>query len=637
MNLTNTLTKAVVVLVASAAVLGFAFSAKAACTPTTTYGYTAAGVTLRSGAKGPAVVALQTGLKAFGGATTIAIDGSYGPMTANAVKMFQASKMLSADGIAGPMTQNALAAASATTTSCDTNTGGSNGSLSGEGSIDVKNVNDADDTSLSEGQSGAEIGTIKLEAQDGDVRINRIDVTFNADGANDEMDPWKTFDSVSLEVDGDEIASMDTGSKSDWDETSTNDTYRLRFSGIDLVVNEDDTAEITVVADIASSVDGTNDGEDWEIEFASNPGDADGIRFEDGDGFLDEAGSTDTASFSIEESGATSEFTVSKDSSSPSAGSMEVKENTSTTETIAVFKVKADSDGADIKINDFPVDITIGSTGTGDNLDEVVDDVYIVVDGTTYNTDDSIGTGSTQTFNYGDLEDDDVVVNAGDTMKVTVKVKFKSQGTNAANYANGSTVLAEANVASGDVEDADSGDDVGTVDGTASAETMTLYSTGVSVSDFEVIGDNPKVTSDDTGAHTKLSWTVRYKMTAFGDDFYIPKGVLQGTTLAGQATAGLAYTVYDETGAAVTTSGTESASAISSTADTDTGRFVINEGDTETFTATISVATGTITAGHYVRAQLEAVGYDTDTSGNVTNYDLSPAQDYYTLSDTLDA
>ncbi len=76
---------------------------------------------------------------------------------------------------------------------------------------------------------------------------------------------------------------------------------------------------------------------------------------------------------------------------------------------------------------------------------------------------------------------------------------------------------------------------------------------------------------------------------------------------------------------------------MSSTADdTDhTGYYTVNEGDTETFTATISEGATGITAGHFIKAQLQKLGYNTDGVSNVTQVDLLPASDYDTLSGSL--
>ncbi len=66
--------------------------------------------TLRRGAKGASVVALQNALTTLGYPPGTP-DGSYGATTAEAVAAFQAAKSLTADGAAGPKTLAAINAA----------------------------------------------------------------------------------------------------------------------------------------------------------------------------------------------------------------------------------------------------------------------------------------------------------------------------------------------------------------------------------------------------------------------------------------------------------------------------------------------------------------------------------------------
>ena len=63
-------------------------------------------ITTSQGSSGSAVVALQRQLNAHGASLTV--DGSFGPLTASAVRSFQSSHGLGVDGIAGPQTWQAL-------------------------------------------------------------------------------------------------------------------------------------------------------------------------------------------------------------------------------------------------------------------------------------------------------------------------------------------------------------------------------------------------------------------------------------------------------------------------------------------------------------------------------------------------
>jgi peptidoglycan hydrolase-like protein with peptidoglycan-binding domain len=63
-------------------------------------------VTRRQGDQGEAVSAIQSQLASRG--MGVAVDGDYGPQTADAVKTYQRQKGLLVDGIVGPKTWNAL-------------------------------------------------------------------------------------------------------------------------------------------------------------------------------------------------------------------------------------------------------------------------------------------------------------------------------------------------------------------------------------------------------------------------------------------------------------------------------------------------------------------------------------------------
>lgn len=67
----------------------------------------AAATTLRQGSKGASVQLLQSLLKTAG-ASSLTVDGSFGPKTTAAVKSFQSAHGLKPDGIAGPATWKAL-------------------------------------------------------------------------------------------------------------------------------------------------------------------------------------------------------------------------------------------------------------------------------------------------------------------------------------------------------------------------------------------------------------------------------------------------------------------------------------------------------------------------------------------------
>ena len=67
-------------------------------------------ITVETGARGPAVSAVQHNMRFAYGFTSLAVDGVFGPGTDAAVRAFQGRFTLAVDGIVGPVTWNRLIA-----------------------------------------------------------------------------------------------------------------------------------------------------------------------------------------------------------------------------------------------------------------------------------------------------------------------------------------------------------------------------------------------------------------------------------------------------------------------------------------------------------------------------------------------
>lgn len=665
---------------------------------------------MKSGMSGPGISTLQAALNSVNAGGTIVVDGKFGPATASAVRQFQMSHGLTADGVVGPMTGAALAAATygtitvptgpfpagcssasgySTTTGmpcsggssgsfpagcsssagyssttgkpCSGSSSGSNDSTLSGGETDISdiNVNDADDDTINEGSDKAPVAEIEFDVDDADAKLVRADVVFQSiDGQTSPEDkPWRVFDKVYLMDGSTTVASMDSDDEDMWDDASddlgsntTADAYRIRFNNINEVYNEGDTGSLWVAVDIASSVDGSDSGDaEWAVGL-----DTDGLRFTDGAGLDTFAETTDIAEFSIQESGGDSEFSVTEDSSSPDASSLEVKANSSTTVTLAIFNADADEDGGDVKLVDFPVGIKInwveGSAADATDFTDIIDEIIVEIDGQEYTGDyvnascagdTTLATCSdddTATFVFDDIDDDDIIIEAGDELNVTVKAKLRSQGASGSTaYANGTTIQAFAKVGtnSANVEDADTGDDIGDVSGNATADVFTLFSDGISA---ELTGGlNPSITENDDGDNTKLTYNLTFEVSAFGHDVYVPKAVAETSS----ASAGLIYEIETSGGIVDTTETDATNGSLQSSADEiGSDYYLVEEGETETFTVTISLGLNSVspTPGFY-HVQLNAIQFSTTNQDGSpeSSYTLSPENDFDTNDGQLDA
>jgi hypothetical protein len=92
-----------------------------------------AGPTLRRGAAGPGVAALQRALGSLG--IDIAVDGTFGANTERAVRAFQSRSGLAADGVVEARTKAAIHLRSTASTNCDGTEAHPNSSISCAGSI----------------------------------------------------------------------------------------------------------------------------------------------------------------------------------------------------------------------------------------------------------------------------------------------------------------------------------------------------------------------------------------------------------------------------------------------------------------------------------------------------------------------
>lgn len=578
------------------------------------------------GALGADVLALQRFLNGSAD-TRVAVSGAgspgfetqyYGPATAGAVSRFQVkyrSEILTPAGLVNPTGYFGPSSRAKVNTLCTvtppvtppSNNNGNNDSdtgalKGGEASLSNFDVNDGDDTSLSEGQNNGPVMDVEFDVDDGDIRIDRIDVAFDRTSADGDEDPWDVFDTVSIWANGKKIAEKDVSDDAAWDEDEPeNGDYRVRLTDIDYVVREGDTAAFTVAVSPANTVEDAG-AVTWETFIPDE-----GVRAVDSLNLSHYEGETSqTVQFDIGTEGEGDDLVVQTSSEDPDASVLEVNRS-SASDWLKVFAFQLDADDSedDVTINSLPITVDLTDS---ENYDDIVRDARLVVDGETYD-EVTIDNGNTDTAVLTfDIGHDDLVIDAGDSVDVELELEFNAlaeadEGTRVQAYVTGSQA---------DDIDAEGADDLSAsqISGTATGEIHTLRTGGTSSGDVTtdaVLKTNSSATTDDDEG----VFTVEFEVAAFEQDVYIDNTAARGTTTS---TAGVNYILEDSSGDEVT-SGSVSAN-LDATADLVGGRYRVLEGETETFTLTVEYDPAD--SGFY-KLQLYTINYN-DTSADPDTY-----------------
>lgn len=586
---------------------------------------------LSSGAKGGDVMKLQqflnadpdTRVAATGAGSVGAETEFYGPATAAAVSKFQVkyrSEILSPAGLVnptgyfGPSSRTSANAKCVSAPVVDTDDGDMDEDedeedededfeLSGEASLDKFEIDDADDSDVEEGSEDVEIAEITIEFSDGDAEISRLDLAFTQTGA----DAWEAFETISLWVDGDKVAEEDADSKSDY--LGDEDNGIIRFTGLDLVGMEDEELVIVVAATIQNNLDVAELGT-WDVDgIALRFFDAEGVATtEDGAPVTD-----DTAEFTIEVEGTDDEVIVKTSSDDPDSTTLQLEDDKkSDFMTVFAFDLDTDDSTNDITFDEIIVTVDATEDGTlATTTALLINDATLVIDGEEYD-DVTIVHGTTGTFTF-DL-DDELVVDAGDRVTVEFQVEFKSLST----LLEGATIQASITGSTG--VDSEGADTV-TASGAATGDEHTLRTEGA-VLEFVSATETQKDNSDATTTDDSGTFVLKFEVTAFEADLFINKTAASGTAMG---TVGVNYLVTDGSGSVVSV-GTPTQS-LSSSASTEGGQYKIDEGETETFTLTVSIDP---TATGFYGVQVYSLNFKTTAGNPVTQQKALPAEDYET-------
>lgn len=281
---------------------------------------------------------------------------------------------------------------------------------------------------------------------------------------------------------------------------------------------------------------------------------------------------------------------------------------------VTLLEYTIEAKGGDASIDTLFIDLVTGAA----DVSAVVNGIGLYIDSVIYEFDENVSWIDANTSSFGFNTHGSMVIASGTKKTVQVFAQFNPQS---GNYLNGETVQVRV---SGDVADQTIATSQGTIvpeqiDGSATGDVHTLVSAGIVLPT-----DGVETITETLGTNDTVGvFAIEFEVAAVEGDFYITDNVAASTSASDGVT-------YEVSGGSATTSAT-----LSSTADEDTaGVFTVKEGETETFTLTVTVdplATG----AH--RVTLTEVNFSASTNGtsNIQVYLPTPASDYRTAYLTI--
>ncbi|HEY0979248.1 MAG TPA: hypothetical protein VGE23_00165, partial [Candidatus Paceibacterota bacterium] len=384
--------------------------------------------------------------------------------------------------------------------------------------------------------------------------------------------PWRYFDRIAILADGKEIANKDVDSRSDW--SRVGDGYRLTLTGIKQIVREDDTAELTIVADIAGNIDSDDLAQSFTFSIADR-----GIRAVDAEGiqqYVGDDNETVTFGFGAEENG---DLRINRDSDNPDASILVADEDRESGEyEVFVFTLE-NRDDVESLITDLTIDVTGMNSGVA--ASDVIRRATLEI-----GRDDFDGDVNASTIEFEDM---DLEIDGDDEVTATLIVRLARNATSTPIAFS----LASANVEAEGLESGNNAD----VSGTATSETHTIAFAGINVA--AVSTSQSVVTPGDNASASYGTYTIKFSVTGLEEDAYI------ASTTAATGTVGVLYGIGGNAFA-----GTESA-ILTSTARMEDGFYLVREGRTETFT--LSVTLDPSAAGTF-DVRLESIRFNDEAS-----------------------
>ena len=585
---------------------------------------------LTLGSTGADVVSLQSMLQSTGHLVIpVGVSkGYFGALTQGALSGYQASRGIApAAGYFGPITRSSITCNTPSTDGGDdmdddmddeNDLGGSEASFN-DFNANSKHSNE----DIEEGESQMVL-SVDFEVDDGDALLQRVDVQVQATDETAEDEPWDQIESIALYLNGEKIAEKDTDDEDDWSRESTNTdvadgnrSYRLRFTGLSERLEEGDEAEIEVEVTTPDSMDSGDLPQSWAVWIPDN-----GIRAIDGAGIDQFTGSdTENKEFDIEAAqDGTVDFQVSDDDLDTSILIVDQDDKSSEME---IFRFEIDNEDADIFLNT----LVLTALSTTADVDEIISELKVEIDGTSYDFDTSsttLGTTGQYTFDFED-NNDEVPIEEDDTVEVIVMAVFNQAS---GNFAEGETIQidVETTVTTGTTAEGQQSGDASSITGSAQGAQHVLRSAGILL---ELVGDpsftkEPVYGPNSTVAAERGFFTMKVEITALEDDVWIYDTVGTSTPQNLDAAAGFVYSILSD---GTTYTGTSSASIKKETSNTKTNnRHKINDGGSETFTLEVRLDPD---ASDSYGISLDAINFSTTSAAVSTSSFTVPTDGEY--------
>lgn len=507
----------------------------------------------------------------------------------------------------------------------------SDDSLSG-GEADVQSYDDSSEQDeVAEGEEDVAVYSVEFDVEDGDVRLERLDVRFDSSAitASGESDPWDAFDEISIWIDGEKVASEDVSDEDDWDENVTTDVDEFRFTGIDSIFREDTTGEVIIAVSAASNldIDGGAGNDDWTVFIPAN-----GFRFVDSLG-LDVQGPSSNMTgetFEMIEEGDNDDLDLTSSSENPDATTLEVDDDNNKEYAIFAFELDADDSDNDIDLDNLYIDVSAGGAFPAfDTPGELVDDFRIEIDGESFDAESWTGTSSSSPAVVQFDIDGDFTIEAGEAVNVVLYADFNDVSTSFTS----ATISAAINATQADI-DAEGADDLTTIGGsTKTGNTHTLRQSGIVFGSEPTDGtgssDSTQVTSASAVDDNYGTMFLEFEITVFGEDLWVP--IETATEGVADTTSGLTYEIL-KSGTATSTNFVAVVDWDIEGADEDSGYYELEDGQTYTVVVNVESLNPEVTGLYSFR--VNSLGYN-ETEDTTPNASATPDDTTEYVSDAV--